>query len=191
MRSTVLVVIAGAVLMLAVTVGVSAQRQGQQNEQVQKELMMAMENMAKVMLDMKMEDRPKYMMEQQAAANARGQALFRDGSLGRNGTSCNTCHPGGRTTGGQTELAMKGRFPMNPRLPIPTLVGAAATFPKYKVPNDAVITLETMNNNCIKMFMMGDGLDEHSPQARDLATYVSTLSNGQPVAVGKMEMMKP
>ena len=151
---------------------------------------MAMENMAKVMLDMPMEARPKYMMQQQQETIGRGKALFADASLGSNGRNCASCHPGGGTTGGEAEIPMKGRFPMNPQLPIPTLAGAAATFPKYKVPNDAVITLAGMNNNCIKMFMMGNGLDLGSQPARDLATFVSTLSNGDEVAIGRMEMMR-
>ncbi len=187
MRATSLVFSGVVVLVLALGAGLSAQR-GQQSEQVQKELQMAMENMAKVMLDMPMPDRPKYMMQQQQQSIQRGTALFSDASIGRNGQTCNACHPGGGTTGGEAEIAMRGRFPMNPRLPIPTLAGAAATFPKYKVPNDAVITLATMDNNCIKMFMMGDGLDLTGQPARDLATYVSTLSNGEEVTVGGMPM---
>lgn len=189
MRSTSLVFSGVVILVLALGAGLSAQR-GRQSEQVQKELQMAMENMAKVMLDMPMEDRPMYMMQQQEQSLARGKALFADTSLGRNNQTCDSCHPGGGTTGGEAEIAMRGRFPMNPKLPIPTLAGAAASFPKYKVPNDAVITLETMHNNCIKMFMMGDGLDLNSQPARDLATFVSTLSNGEEVAVGRMEMMR-
>lgn len=189
MRTKSVVFVAVGALALALSVALSAQG-GQQSAQTQKELMMAMDNMAKVMLDMKMEERPKYMMKHQQESNARGKALFSAASLGRNGQTCNSCHPGGGTTRGEAEIPMKGRFPMNPKLPIPTLVGASATFPKYKVPNDAVITLEAMNNNCIKMFMMGDGLDLNSQQARDLAGFVSSLSNGEEVAVGKVEMMK-
>ena len=175
---------------VALSVGISARHGGQQSEEVQQQMMMAMENMAKVMLDMPMADRPQYMMRQQNESTARGKALFADASLGRNGRTCDSCHPGGGTTGGEAEIPMQGRFPMNPQLPIPTLVGASASFPKYKVPNDAVITLATMNNNCMKMFMMGDGVDLGSPQARDLAAFVSTLSNGEEVAVGRMEMMQ-
>ena len=178
-----------AALVLAWNVGVLGE-EGQQTDQTQRELGMAMENMAKVMLDMPMDDRPAYMMRQQEESTGRGSALFEDASLGSNGRTCDSCHPGGGTTGGEAEIPMQGRFPMNPRLPIPTLAGAAASFPKYKVPNDAVITLEGMNNNCIKMFMMGNGLDLGSQQARDLVTFVSTLSNGEEVSVGRMEMMR-
>jgi len=185
----VLAFVVVALVALAVVAKVQAQQGGQQSEEVMKQLQMAMENMAKVMLDMPMAERPKYMMQKQSAAMANGKGLFNK-TLGRNAQTCNSCHPGGGSTGGEAEIPMKGRFPMNPKLPIPTLVGAGASFPKYKVPNDAVITLAQMNNNCIKMFQMGDGLDLNSPDARDLATYVSSLSDGEEVAVGKMEMMK-
>ncbi len=70
-------------------------------------------------------------------------------------------------------------------LPIPTLVGAAAHFPKYKVPNDEVITLQQMNNNCIRMFMAGKRLPLNSPETYYLAQYVTSLSNGDEVTVGE------
>jgi len=189
-NKTVLLVCIG-VMALAMSAGVFAQddKKMEMPEKLMKEMNMAMENMAKVMLDMKMEDRPKYMMKEQKEAIERGQNLFKDAKLGRAGRDCSSCHPGGGTTGGEAEVPMKGRFPMNPKLPIPTLVGAASSFPKYKVPNDGVITLEQMNNNCIKMFMMGDGLDLMSEDARSLAAYVSSLSEGETYEAGKMQMM--
>lgn len=194
MRVQKLQTLAIATLALALGGGLLAQVQRPQGNmpspETQKQLEMAMENMAKVMLDMEMGDRPGYMMQQQEQAVARGEAIYANSDLGRNGQTCESCHPGGGTTGGEAEVGMQGRFPMNPRLPIPTLVGAAASFPKYKVPNDAVITLETMNNNCIKMFLMGEGLDLNGQAARDLATYVSMFSQGEEVAIGQMQMMQ-
>ena len=71
-------------------------------------------------------------------------------------------------------------------MPIPSLVGAASSFPKYKIPNNAVITLQQMNNNCIRMFMSGEGLDLNTPAAWSLETYVASLSNGEIVQVGGM-----
>jgi thiosulfate dehydrogenase len=188
-RLFALLVVAGVAL--AVVSGLHAQekKKPQLPDELMKQLNMAMENMAKVMLDMPMQERPKYMMQKQSASLENGKNLFNK-PLGRNAQTCNSCHPGGGTTGGEAEIPMKGRFPMNPKLPIPTLVGAAASFPKYKVPNDAVITLGQMGNNCIKMFMMGDGLDLNSQDARDLDAFVSSLSDGEEVAVGKMQMMK-
>ncbi len=71
-----------------------------------------------------------------------------------------------------------------PSMPIPTFAGAGATFPKCKVPNDSVITLAVMNNNCLQMFMMGQPLDLASEDSRDLAAYVASLSNGEEVQIG-------
>lgn len=163
---------------------------GQRQEQPKPSpaMAMALKNMEKVMLDMKLEDRPRYMMRVQEQSIAHGKNLFNDTKLGTVNRSCDTCHPGGGTTAGEAEIPMPLKNGMKPKLPIPTLIGAAAQFPKYKVPNDAVIQLGEMNNNCIGMFMMGKPLDLNSKEARDLVAYVSSLSNGREVAVGKIEM---
>lgn len=42
-----------------------------------------------------------------------------------------------------------------------------------------------MNNNCIRMFMKGKRLPLDSPESYYLAKYVTSLSNGDEVAVGK------
>ncbi|MEE9271613.1 MAG: cytochrome c peroxidase [Candidatus Krumholzibacteria bacterium] len=140
-------------------------------------------NMDKVM-GMGMDKAKPYMMKKNSEALAMGKQLFKDGSLGSNGQSCESCHPGGTTTGGEAEIRKKmGHGPY--KLPIPSLVGAAARFPKFKVPNDEVITLEMMNNNCIRMFMKGKRLPLNSPESFYLAQYVSSLSNGDVVEVGK------
>lgn len=140
-------------------------------------------NMDKVM-SMGMDKAKPYMMKKNKEALAMGKRLFNDAALGSNGQSCNSCHPGGSTTGGEAEIPKKmGHGPY--KLPIPSLVGAAARFPKYKVPNDAVITLEMMNNNCIRMFMKGKRLPLNSPESYYLAQYVTSLSNGDAVEVGK------
>jgi len=104
----------------------------------------------------------------------KGEALFNDTKLGKTGTSCNSCHPGGGTTGGQ----MMG-------MEIPTLKGAAATFPKYKKPAKRVITLSQMNNMCIEMIMEGKPLKLGSDEAVALVAYVTSLSNGVKVQVGE------
>lgn len=93
--------------------------------------------------------------------------------------ACSSCHPGGGTTGGEAQIPMR-EF----KMPIPSLVGSASSFPKYKIPNDDVITLQQMNNNCIQMFMGGHGLKLDSPDAWALEMYVASLSNGETVTVG-------
>ena len=132
---------------------------------------MAMENMKRIMM-MPEADRMKHMQKTTKASLARGKAIFEDTDLGTNGQACASCHPRGKTTGGQVEM-MPG---MN--MPIPTLYGVADGFPKFKVPNDAVITLPEMNNNCLMMLQKGKPLPLGSQEARDLAAYIGTLRTG-------------
>jgi len=112
-----------------------------------------------------------------------GKELFNDPELGSKGLSCNSCHPGGGTTGGEAEIQKRmGHGPY--KLPIPSLIGASARFPKYKVPQDGVITLAQMNNNCVRMFMAGKRLPLDSPESSYLAAYVTSLSDGEEIEVG-------
>lgn len=111
-----------------------------------------------------------------------GKELYNDVNLGKKGLSCNSCHPGGGTTGGEAEIKKKmGHGPY--KLPIPSLVGAAASFPKFKIPNNEVITLAHMDNNCIRMFMGGKRLPLNSPESFYLAAYVSSFSDGEEIQV--------
>lgn len=142
---------------------------------------LALANIDKAMGDMKAA-KMNAMKVQKAALND-GNKLFNDTGLGTNGLSCNSCHPSGSTTGGEAEIKKKmGHGPF--KIPIANLVGASARFPKFKVPNNEVITLATMNNNCIRMFMSGKRLPLDSPESFNLAAYVSSLSNGDEVQVG-------
>jgi hypothetical protein len=109
-----------------------------------------------------------------AKAIESGKVLFNNKDLGKLGVSCNGCHPGGKTSGGKI-MDME----------IPTLKGAAATFPKYKKSAKRVITLEQMNNLCIDMIMDGKPLELGSDEAVSLAAYVTSLSNGVKVKVGE------
>lgn len=112
-----------------------------------------------------------------------GKDLFNDPDLGTKGLACNSCHPAGGTTGGEAEIQKRmGHGPY--KLPIPSLIGAAARFPRYKVPQDGVITLAQMNNNCMRMFMGGKRLPLDSPESSYLAAYVTSLSEGEEIEVG-------
>lgn len=112
-----------------------------------------------------------------------GQELFNDPNLGTKALACNSCHPAGGTTGGEAEIQKRmGHGPY--KLPIPSLIGAAARFPKYKMPQDGVITLAQMNNNCLRMFMSGKRLPLDSPESSYLAAYVTSLSEGEEIEVG-------
>lgn len=107
-----------------------------------------------------------------AKAINKGKALFNDTNLGKSGMSCNSCHPAGGTTGKQ----MMG-------MDIPSLKGAAATFPKFKTSANDVITLQQMQNICIQM-MKGTPLKLDSNKSIALSAYVTSLSNGIPIQVG-------
>lgn len=141
---------------------------------------MAMDNMKKFMM-LSTPDRQAYVMQKQQDSLEHGGELFASASLGTNGFSCSTCHPGGKTTGGKVPM---GKMQM----PIPSLVGVAATFPKFKPGNDAVITLAEMNNNCVVMFMKGQPIPLGSEGARDLAFYITNLSKNQVLTPGKQAM---
>jgi len=143
------------------------------------DLMGAMKNMDKVMKDMSPEQRAQHIAQRQQEALNEGRHLFNDPGLGKSGQTCNSCHPDGTTTGGEAQIPMRDY-----KIPIPSLVGASARFPKYKVPNDRVITLAEMNNNCIKMFMDGKALALNSKESIALAMYMTSLSNGENVDVG-------
>jgi cytochrome c len=119
-----------------------------------------------------------YVAQKQKESMGRGEVAFKDTKLGTNGFSCATCHPGGKTTGGSVPMGMM-------QMPIPSLQGVAAIFPKFKVGNDAVITLADMNNNCIVMFLNGEPLKTDSQKARDLAFFVTGFSQGVPYSPGK------
>jgi len=156
---------------------------------------MAMKNMDKYMAtkEAMMTMLPARLKESQDGTIAYGEKLFNDKkALSTNGQACASCHPGGGTTGGEAETPMASEATGKPyKLPIPTLVGAAATFPKFKVPNDQVIDVTDMSNNCIMMFMSAQPLDKKSKEARALTAYIATLSNDDKVSVGAVpEMMK-
>lgn len=140
----------------------------------------------KMMADM--EAMMKHVMMKQQEALAYGKEIFNDPALAgaTRGLSCNSCHPDGATTGGEAEIPPMMGYP-GWKLPIPGLIGAAATFPKFKVPNGEVISLAQMNNNCLVMFSGGTHrLPLNAKESHALNLYVTSLSEGQSVAPGKM-----
>ena len=154
----------------------------------------AMKNMDKYMGSQAamMKELPKAMMSKQKGQTEYGKELFASTKLGTNGQSCASCHPGGGTSGGTVQTPMKSELTGKPyELPVPSLIGAAATFPKFKVPNDRVISVQEMTNNCIMMFMAAQPLPLDTTESVALASYLTSLSAGEPVEPGKMpEMMK-
>ncbi len=107
-----------------------------------------------------------------------GKKMFNDTKLGHNttGQSCASCHEGGGSVGGATEMKWKGQ---TMKVAIPTLKGAAAHFPAVRGPMKVVTDLAGMNNMCLMTFLKGKPLNRNSHQAIDLESYVSSLSKGK------------
>lgn len=132
------------------------------------------------------------MMEMQPdtleAGIERGKRLYNDKTLGDNttGKSCATCHKDGGTIGGASEMEWKG---MKMKVNIPTLIGAAAHFPKPMGPMKALVDLAGMNNMCVMTFLKGDPLDKNSQEAADLVAYVTSLSKGKKLEPGAMKIV--
>lgn len=143
----------------------------------------------------KVEAMKKMMMEMQPdtleASLKRGEKLFNDNTLGKNstGTSCATCHPKGGSSGGAADMEWKGQAM---KVAIPTLIGAAASFPKPIGPMKVVSTVGGQNNMCIMTFLKGTPLDLNSQEATDLQAYVYSLSDGKKIKMGaKKKLPKP
>lgn len=153
------------------------------------------EMMSPLMPEEKVEAMKKMMMEMAPdtleASIKRGEKLFSDTTLGKNttGTSCYTCHPKGGTIGGAADMEWKG---MAMKVAIPTLIGAAASFPKVIGPMKIVNPVAGQNNMCIMTFLKGTPLDLNSQEAIDLEAYVYSLSKGKKIDMGaKKKLPKP
>ncbi|MBU2849526.1 hypothetical protein HF929_00145 [Acidithiobacillus ferrivorans] len=66
---------------------------------------------------------------------------------------------------------------------IPSLLGAAATFPKYNKRAGKVITLEMQVNSCIANGLGGMPLSSSGPKMVALVSYLTSLSQGKPVNI--------
>jgi len=95
----------------------------------------------------------KYRMTDEAAVLRLGERLWTDTTLGRSGSSCSTCHPGGAL--------------LNSR-PYPKYIGMA----------DDVLTLDQMINFCMKNPMKAKPLGWNSQKMTALAAYVTAHSGG-------------
>lgn len=106
----------------------------------------------------------------------RGKKMYNDPKFAENATglTCNSCHPGGKTTGGTVDV-------MGTKMKIPSLEGAAGRFPAVKTPEKKVISLAQMNNMCIMTFLKGKPLNLDSQTAVDLEAYVVSLSQGRKI----------
>lgn len=142
------------------------------------------EEKVKMMQEMMMTMKPDTL----EASVKRGEKLFNDTELGENttGQSCNSCHPNGGTIGGASEMTWKGQ---SMKVAIPTLKGAAASFPKAIGPMKVVEDVMGQNNMCIMTFLKGRPLDKNSQEAVDLAAYVTSLSKGVKIHPGAAKIV--
>ncbi|HUW97875.1 MAG TPA: hypothetical protein VMV40_03390 [Acidiferrobacter sp.] len=89
-------------------------------------------------------------------------------------TTCSTCHiDGGR---------VMGRLPNGRK--IPSLVNAAAIFPRYSPHAGKVITLETQIRGCAHNALLGRAPAYGGRTMVDLVSYLGSLAHGQPVNIG-------
>ncbi len=115
---------------------------------------------------------------QQAAAQ--GARIFDDDTFGTKQVwvpansfdnrlmTCAACH----TDGGRSE----GTTPAGQHLP--SLIGAAARYPRYKAKKHAVYTLERQIAHCVRDGVRGTVPGWDSPQMTDLVAYLTQLSRG-------------
>lgn len=117
------------------------------------------------------------------AAVARGARLFDHARFGSTMTwvpdmafhakpmTCGACH----TNGGKTI----GTMPNGKQ--IPSLIGAAADFPRYNAKKHAVFTLQRQLVHCIRAGIGGKAPAYDSPAMIDLEVYLISLSKTAPI----------
>ncbi|MHB1514731.1 MAG: c-type cytochrome [Acidiferrobacteraceae bacterium] len=117
-----------------------------------------------------------------AEAAHRGAYLFGHDTFGGHRrmhgvpVTCETCHLGGGR--------VAGRLPNGAR--IPSLVNAAAIFPRYNPMAHGVVTLAMQIQHCIKGGLGGQPPALGSKTMVDMVAYLHTLAKGQPVDAGGM-----
>jgi len=113
-------------------------------------------------------ERMQIMRQGESDAMTRGRALFNDPKLGNSGLTCAACHPDGGTAGGRIGMGEH-------EIAIPSLIGVANRYPRFKPLNGRVITQTEMQNNCLVMFLQGEPLGSGTHEAADLTYYVGAF----------------
>jgi thiosulfate dehydrogenase len=107
-------------------------------------------------------------------AVAHGREIFAHDTFAGRGLTCNSCHSGlGKT---------RGHLPNGAS--IPSLVKAAAIFPRFKPRLHKVVTLEQQVRGCVAGALGGKPPAYGSRTLVDLVTYLGSLAQGQPVDIG-------
>jgi len=107
-------------------------------------------------------------------AIARGKDHFLHSTFAGRGRVCETCHLGGGMRQGQLP---DGR-------PIPSLLNAAAIFPRISEDDQKLITLADQIRTCIGGALNGNAPAYGSDELNSLVAYVTSLSQGKPIDMG-------
>lgn len=102
-----------------------------------------------------------------------GRKIFQSETFGGNGKTCNSCHP----DGGRSSSA----FPDGKK--IPALNNAAAIFPRFHARSEKIFTLGDQIRHCVSE-IKGTPPEFGNAKLTALVTYVSSLSEGQPIDMG-------
>ncbi len=106
-------------------------------------------------------------------AVAKGAQLFATATFGGNGGACESCHIGGG----------KGPGQMGDRK-LPSLLNAAAIYPRFSQGAGRIITLEGQVQSCIKGALAGTPPQPGSPDLVAITAYLGSIAKGQPVEIG-------
>jgi thiosulfate dehydrogenase len=106
-------------------------------------------------------------------AVATGGHLFATATFGGNGRTCEGCHNDGGKASGQ----------LGDRK-LPSLLNAAAIYPRFSPGAGKVITLEGQVQSCIKGGLAGTPPEFGSPDLVAITAYLGSIAKGQPVEIG-------
>ncbi len=109
-----------------------------------------------------------------AAAVTKGASLFAHETFGGNGKTCETCHVGGGKA--------PGMLPNGHALP--SLVNAAAIFPRFSRGAGKVVTLDGQIRQCIHGGLGATPPESGSPEIVALAAYLGSIAHGQTIDIG-------
>jgi thiosulfate dehydrogenase len=100
--------------------------------------------------------------------------LFAHETFGGNGNTCETCHVGGGKVPG---IAPNGKT-------LPSLLNAAAIYPRFSRGAGQVITLEGQIYQCIRGGLGGTPPAAGSPDLVAITAYLGSIAQGQTVGIG-------
>lgn len=104
---------------------------------------------------------------------AKGGRLFATATFGGNGRTCESCHQDGGKAPGQLEDRK-----------LPSLLNAAAIYPRFSRGSGQVITLEGQVQSCIKGGLAGTPPELGSPDLVAITAYLGSIAKGQQMEIG-------